>query len=146
MIIDLKKIRISGKQESGFYFEYDLSESLSDIPSSEILNPIKISGTTYLTGMHSAYIEGEIAFTLKGECTRCLTEVENLFVVDFNEQVEENNPDGYSVVCDKVDLKKIVEDRIVLSLPMNFLCKDDCRGICVGCGVNLNQEECKCKK
>lgn len=146
MIIDLKKLRISGKQESNFFFEYELTENLSDIPNTEIVNPIKISGTVFLTGQHSAYLEGEIEYLLKGSCTRCLEDVEHKFVIDFNEEVEQNNPDGYSVVCDKIDLTKIVCDRIILSLPINFLCKDDCRGICVGCGANLNQEECKCKK
>lgn len=146
MIIDLKKLRTSGKTESGFYFEYTPETELSDIPDTEIASPVKVTGIVTLTGTHGAYIDGEIAYTLKGLCTRCLNETEREYVAEFAEQVEENNADGYSVVNDKVDLAKIVDDRIILGLPINFLCKDDCKGICVGCGVNLNQEECKCKK
>lgn len=146
MIIDLKKLRTSGKQESGFYFEYTPETNLSDIPETEIVAPVKVMGTVTLTSDHSAYLDGEIVYTLKGECTRCLSDAEKEYVVAFDEQVEQNNPDGYSVVNDKVDLVKIVDDRIILSLPINFLCKDDCKGICPSCGANLNQEECKCKK
>ena len=144
MIIDLKKLRTSGKTESSFYFEYAPETQLSDIPQTEILSPVKVNGTVTLTDMHSAYIDGEISFTLKGECTRCLGDAEREYIAEFAEQVEENNDDGYSVINDKVDLTKIVDDRIILNLPINFLCKDDCKGICPKCGANLNQEECKC--
>ncbi len=144
MIIDLKKLRTSGKTESGFFFEYTPSESLCDIPEVDLLAPVKITGTVTLTDAHSAYIEGEIAFILKGQCTRCLSLTEKDFVVEFGEAV--GVEDGYPVVNDKVDLSKIVDDSIMMDLPTNFLCKDDCKGICANCGVNLNQEECKCKK
>ncbi len=144
MIIDLKKLRTSGKQESDFYFEYSPEENLSEIPETKIVAPIKITGTVTLTDVHSAYIEGEIVYTLKGECTRCLSVTEREYLVEFGEQVGDG--EDYPVVNDKVDLAKIVFDRVITSLPMNFLCKDDCKGICPKCGVNLNQEECKCKK
>ena len=66
--------------------------------------------------------------------------------MEFNEAVEENNPDGYSLTNDTVDLTKIVDDAIAINAPVNFLCDEDCKGICVGCGVNLNDGDCKCKK
>jgi len=31
-----------------------------------------------------------------------------------------------------------------LSIPMKLLCREDCQGICPGCGANLNQEACRC--
>ncbi len=146
MIIDLKKLERSGKETSAFYFEYTPEENLSGIPDTEIAPPIKVTGEVTLTDTHSAYIEGEVVYTLTGACTRCLSQTEKEYSVDFGEQVVVDNPDGYSVVNDKVDLTKIVDDLVIMSLPTNFLCKDDCKGICLGCGANLNQEECKCKK
>ncbi len=145
MIIDLKKLRTSGKQESSFFFEYAPNENLSGIPNTQVVSPVKIAGSVTLTDTHSAYIEGEITYTLKGACTRCLTETEKTYSVEFDEQVDQDN-DSYPVINDKVDLTKIVDDRVLMSLPINFLCKDDCKGICFNCGVNLNQAECKCKK
>ena len=145
MFLDLKSLRRSGKDTQSFFYEYSPEKDLIDIPNTKLDLPVKISGEVTLTGMHSAFISGEIAFTLTGECTRCLSSVTREYVAEFDEQVEENNPDGYSVVNDTVDLGKIVEDAILINLPVSFLCKEDCKGICLNCGVNLNEDSCKCK-
>ena len=145
MFLDLKSLRRSGKDSQSFFYEYSPEKDLIDIPNTKLDLPVKISGEVTLTGMQSAFISGEIAFTLTGECTRCLSSVTREYVAEFDEQVEENNPDGYSVVNDTVDLGKIVEDAILINLPVSFLCKEDCKGICLNCGVNLNEDSCKCK-
>ena len=145
MFIDLKGIRRSGKDQQSFFYEYSPEKQLIDIPNATLVLPVKVSGETTLTGNHSAYISGEIVFTVTGECTRCLDNAVREFVVEFDEQVEVNNPDGYSVVNDTVDLGKIVEDAILINQPINFLCREDCLGLCPKCGVNLNTDSCKCK-
>ncbi len=145
MIIDLKKLRQSGKEQSGFHFEYTPERNLVDIPQAELKLPITVTGTVTLTDTHSAYIEGELTFSLLGECTRCLSRTEQLFVEEFSEHVASNDDESYPVVNDKVDLTLIVDDIILMNQPISFLCKEDCKGICAGCGVNLNNEECKCK-
>ncbi len=146
MILDLKKLKRSGKDQSDFFFEYTPQTELVDIPSAELITPVKVQGSLSLTGEHSAYVEGEIVFGIKGECTRCLKETEQYYSAEFAEAVEVDNPDGYSVVNDNVNLAEIVDDAIILNQPISFLCKEDCKGICVDCGVNLNDGECKCKK
>ncbi|MBO5066770.1 MAG: DUF177 domain-containing protein [Clostridia bacterium] len=144
MILDLKKLKRSGKDSSGFFFEYSPQTELLDLPQAKIVLPIKINGTVTLTGEHSAYIEAEVAFAVAGECTRCLKDTTKEFTLDFSEAVEENNVDGYSVKNDTVDLTKMVDDIITINSPTNFLCDENCKGICLGCGVNLNDGECKC--
>lgn len=145
MILDLRKLKRSGKDKSDFFFEYSPEKDLIDIPSAEIKGAVKVSGSVQITGDHSCYIEGEVVFTVKGECTRCLNDAENVYVAEFKEAVEENNPDGYSVKNDTVDLSIIVDDVIAMNVPVSFLCDENCKGICVGCGTNLNNGECKCK-
>ena len=145
MKIDLKKLRNSGKTESSFCFEYSPEADLIDIPSACLNLPVTVTGKVTLTDKHSALIEGEVCFTINGVCTRCVEETAKTFVASFSQYVEENNSDGYSVVNDNVDLAKIVEDEIILNVPTTFLCSDDCKGICQGCGVNLNKDSCKCK-
>ena len=146
MILDLKKLKLSGKESENFFFEYQPERQFDDIPSVALVPPVKITGSVTLTGKHSAYLEGEAEFTLSGSCTRCLAETTESFVAKFSEEVSEDNPEGYSVVNDKIDLKNIVDDAILVNFPINFLCKEDCKGICAGCGANLNSEECKCEK
>ena len=145
MILDLKKLKRSGKDQSDFFFEYAPTADLVDIPSADIKGEVKVSGTLTLTGEHSCYVSGEVVFTIAGECTRCLKDTENTYATEFGESLEENNPDGYSLKNDTIDLSVIVDDIIAMNVPVSFLCSEDCRGLCAGCGTNLNDGECKCK-
>lgn len=43
-----------------------------------------------------------------------------------------------------LSLRSLVAEELVLLLPMVPLCKEGCRGLCPGCGVDLNQEPCHC--
>ncbi len=46
---------------------------------------------------------------------------------------------------DEIDLAPLVREQLLLALPTRPLCKDDCRGLCPHCGINLNRGECKCE-
>ena len=50
MIIDLRKISLSGKDEASFCFEYALEKELLDLPNASIKSPVKVLGTVSLTG------------------------------------------------------------------------------------------------
>ncbi|MDD5195443.1 MAG: DUF177 domain-containing protein, partial [Candidatus Omnitrophica bacterium] len=39
-----------------------------------------------------------------------------------------------------------IREEVLLNFPMKVLCKPDCKGLCPGCGANLNNEVCKCKQ
>jgi len=41
-------------------------------------------------------------------------------------------------------LEEILREFIVLSLPMQKVCREDCRGICPACGQNRNAALCAC--
>ncbi len=144
MFLDLKELKRKGVSSQDFFFEYTPTEELVNIPETVIVSPVKISGTVTLTDEHSAFVDGEVNFVLSGECTRCLTKTERAYLFGFEENcgIEDY---GYPVVNDKIDLEKIVNDTIIMNIPITFLCKEDCKGICSECGVNLNNEQCKCK-
>lgn len=144
MIIDLRELKRSGKTEEKFFFEYYPKTALSDIPETKVDEPVTIQGEIFLIGDHSAQITGEISFSLSGQCTRCLKSAKRSYLVGFDEVAGEE--DGYPVVNDKVDLAKIADDAVIMNMPVKFLCKDDCKGICPDCGADLNDERCKCEK
>lgn len=145
MVIDLKKIKRSGKESQDFFFLYAPKTETLDIPGAEFKEEVKVNGTVTLTGEHSAFIEGEVVFTIVADCTRCLTRTEQDYLVEFSESVDQDDEEGYPVKNDTVDLTRIVDDLILMNNPISFLCKEDCLGICPDCGVNLNQDQCKCK-
>ncbi len=43
-----------------------------------------------------------------------------------------------------IDLEPIVREQVLLALPMNALCREDCGGLCMKCGQNLNEKQCGC--
>ena len=146
MILDIRKLKRSGKDQTDFFFRYAPLGELVDIPNANLSGEVEIRGSITLTGEHSCFVEGEVEFSIKGECTRCLKDTENKYFADFAEALEENNEDGYSIKNDTVDLTEIVEDLIMMNIPVSFLCDENCKGLCIGCGTNLNDGECKCKK
>ncbi len=46
----------------------------------------------------------------------------------------------------QLDTRPILIEQIQLGVPMKPLCKDDCAGLCVSCGADLNQGLCACGK
>ena len=46
---------------------------------------------------------------------------------------------------DHIDLGAAISEQVRLNLPLQPLCSKDCRGLCSGCGVDLNQESCHCE-
>lgn len=73
------------------------------------------------------------------ECGRCLEKVKKPVNVNveliFDSQTSET-----------VDVIEVVREEIIIEYPMSFLCKNDCQGLCAVCGMNLNENKCKCIK
>lgn len=130
MIIDLKEIRKKGKDEEDFFFEYFPETKVVSIPNVELELPVKILGKIRLYGKDEAYAEGEITFTLKGECTRCLRPVSKSYTVPFQEDFSSSGAeDAYPYRSDRIDLTKAVDDKLILEMPLAFVCGEDCKGI-----------------
>jgi len=84
-------------------------------------------------------VRGRISCTVKGECGRCLCPVEKTVEVADIEIFEDE------ITEDEVDVTEDVRTEMVLTLPINLLCSEDCAGLCPVCGVNLNTAACSCR-
>ena len=81
------------------------------------------------------------AFTrIRTECSKCLKEIEIRIGSDKICIFKEKVPDEI------IDLTDDVREDILLSLPTRFKCSENCRGLCPGCGADLNTEPCRCHK
>ena len=96
--------------------------------------------------MEGVLVTGTAAAGLVGECVRCLEEIRDEIEVDFQElfvyeEKDEQNDDedaGTSrLEGDLLDLEPLLRDAVVLSLPFQPLCRDDCPGLCAECGARL---------
>jgi uncharacterized protein len=97
--------------------------------------------------MEGVLVTGTAQAELAGECARCLDPIEDdivarfqeLFVYDGSEADEED--EGVSrLEGDLVDLEPLLRDAVVLALPFQPLCMEDCPGLCVECGANLKDD------
>jgi uncharacterized protein len=92
-------------------------------------------------------VSGTVSAAVTGECARCLTPVEDTVTVPLTElfaypdSATEQTSDEDEVshlVGDMLDLEPVVRDALVLDLPLSPLCREDCRGLCAGCGERLD--------
>ena len=58
--------------------------------------------------------------------------------------MDEGNDDYIETPDFTVELDEVVITDILLNLPQKNLCKEDCKGLCPTCGVNLNTGSCAC--
>ncbi len=92
-------------------------------------------------------VSGTVTVAVTGECARCLTAVSETRTVELTElfvypdsttdQTTEDDEVSH-LVGDMLDLEPVIRDAVVLELPLSPLCREDCRGLCAGCGVALD--------
>lgn len=46
---------------------------------------------------------------------------------------------------DRLDVSRFLRENVLLSLPLQPLCRAECRGLCPHCGINLNETSCRCQ-
>ena len=90
-------------------------------------------------------VTGTATVELRGECVRCLggivaeqqIDVQELYVYPGSDATEE---EASRLEGDLLDLEPLLRDDVVLDLPFQPLCREQCLGLCVECGANLNSE------
>jgi len=94
-------------------------------------------------------VTGDVEAGATFVCARCLKEIPARVDIDLVELFYgpghgEGEDDAYRVAGTDVDLEPAVRDAVTLSLPLNPVCKEDCKGLCATCGKDLNFEGCVC--
>jgi len=131
--LEKENIRLEGTEPPEFIVLADGDPFTVASDVSYALDISKVSG--------GALVSGTAGVTIAGECGRCLAPVSREVATgDFRFFVE--TPPGMEV-C---DISDDVRTEITLALPMNLLCRDDCRGLCPECGADLNFEKCSCRR
>lgn len=152
MIVDLNSF--------GREYEIDTRLASADIdldePNARVSSDVDITGR--LTKLsHSIGLSGKLATTLEIDCDRCLepqkVPVNIDFDLEFVGSTDFARDANLEVVSDdlkidladgEIDLAEIAREQILLDLPQQFFCSDDCQGLCLKCGANLNLKDCNC--
>ena len=84
-------------------------------------------------------VSADIDGTAAGECGRCLIDIEQAIQVEIQELFAYSSDEAfeYEVHEDTIDLEPVIRDAVVLSLPFQPVCQEDCLGLCPQCGVRL---------
>ncbi|CAN5500075.1 DUF177 domain-containing protein [soil metagenome] len=103
--------------------------------------------------MEGVLVTGTATADLAGECVRCLDPIvdeldvrfQELYVYDDSrdtrDQPSEEEDDGVSMLEDDLlDLEPLLRDAVVLALPFQPLCEEDCPGLCTECGAQLRED------
>jgi uncharacterized protein len=134
--IAVKDIPSAGIEIKGVVGEGDFDIRPEEIKS---LIPLVISGKI-------ERIDNIIYATVKAKgrfqyiCGRCLEVYEKDFEQDFDFHYPVDPQVSY------IDVGEDVREDIILGFSDKVLCEEECKGLCVHCGANLNNEKCGCKK
>lgn len=144
-------------EESGSAAEMDIQSDDFSLEDS-----VHVSGTLFRNG-DLTRVEGTASAGLTVQCARCLEpfhlDVSGPFsfvvkrlplgmTVPGSEEESGKDEEEFIFVEQTVttlDITGFVRDAIILALPIRVLCREDCRGLCVRCGHNRNEGECRCE-
>ena len=90
----------------------------------------------------SILVTGKVRGSVSAVCGRCLEEVE--FEI-CSEDIELYYAKS-DITDEELDITADIRDELLIELPMNPLCSDDCQGLCPVCGTNRNRKSCQCTR
>ena len=129
MVIDVRKLKYSGKDEQSFDFDYQADSSAITLPDAEYSSPVKVKGTLYLSGK-SVFVEGTLEYFISTNCSRCLTGVIFHNVVEFDEEYSETEDleEGYRFKKGLVDLTEMVKKNYFYPFRIQYIAKKTVKG------------------
>ena len=145
MIINLKQLfSITGESKD---FDYEIgSDELSGIKGCNFSSPISVKGRIY-NKAGVVYLKYNLSFSMNSQCDRCLKEMDISYSFDCDHIVVPSVSGDYDeyIVADgeNLELNEIAVTDMLLQIPTKTLCSEDCKGLCMVCGADLNEGDCE---
>lgn len=157
MRINIHEIEESPKERLWTRPADDLNRIFEPLPVHDYTfrSPTDVAVRYYRAGQE-LFFAGQADCRVMGECARCLEAYDFDIAVPFSLVMvpHRHRPDDDEIEVEDVhlsyyrgadvDLWPLVREHIILALPTQPLCRDDCRGLCARCGANLNTTTCAC--
>ncbi len=103
-------------------------------------------------------IQGNLDVTVSSPCDRCVESTETRIEKDFDlvympcsepvggeDEVDEAGIEVGYYEGPGLTLNEVLREVVLLALPMQVVCKQECKGICPVCGQNRNAQDCECQ-
>lgn len=153
MIIDLASL---GKSPKGIEVSFGADEIDLD-EEAALQGAVLLTADITREGTRTD-VRGTIKADATLACTRCLEPIDQTFDLEFDDifvdaseastQVETEVAVEYLdeelLTGGEIDLRNVVREQLLLALPEQIFCSDDCKGLCPQCGGNRNLIDCRC--
>lgn len=116
--------------------------------------PVRMEGSLFRNG-EQLVVRAALYYELVAECNRCLEPVGQAMQIPLEVYYEistsaatEPRDEEVTVISNNtqfIDLTEPAREAMLLAVPLKSLCRQDCRGLCPICGMNLNTGTCACK-
>jgi uncharacterized protein len=158
MKLDLSEIA----RTLGDRYHYEIKEP--PIVDDTVVCTQPIGGKIDFTNTGSLIIaKGDFATAVQLQCSRCLADFsipvsspldEQFEIADEEAPVDEEDSPEFESDNDlqslftnyMLDITELIRQALILALPLRPLCREECSGLCLTCGQNLNEARCDCDK
>ena len=151
----LQALRINAREllrEPGLQKSVDLSLPAAElgVDDARITDDITID-LTVTSGVDSIVVHGTVRMPWRAQCRRCLRDLQGTADIAVDEVYQDpddemvvDDEQAFPIEGDQIDLVPAVREHLLLELPDDVLCRDECAGICPVCGTDLNDATCDC--
>jgi len=152
--LELRKIRFDEVIEAG---RIDFSGA-----ELEQAGPLAVKGVAEVIPWSNGEIriQGRYTVEMTAQCDRCLGRARfsldegldlfyrpmSMIARDEEVEIDEGETEIGFYEKDGIELDDILREQVMLALPMQRVCREECQGICPVCGKNRNEGDCGCKK
>jgi uncharacterized protein len=154
MIVELSSIGNAPKRIDLTFSTYEIDLDGDDL---RLANNARLRGEMQRVE-GKAHIRGMITADIEASCSRCLEPAARHLEIAFDDvfvdaseetsaaesEVIESELDEALVIGGRVDLADVVREQLLLALPEQLYCREDCLGLCPKCGGNRNLIDCNC--
>lgn len=117
----------------------------------KMIKPVSVMGSLYNVGTKT-FLTCQLETELEVHCSRCLKPFVyqlrsniNVELIEEDEIINEDDIDDIISYNDNIiDFNEIIREQIIMNLPMKMICSEGCKGLCKNCGMDLNNEVCRC--
>lgn len=154
MLIDISEIVSCENKEITKEVSVELNSFISKLGEFPITKKAPIDIRIANRENKRLLIQGEVDLTVSIPCSRCLEDVptdihlsiDKELTLNGSEVNDEEMEDTDYLIGLNLDIDKLIYGEILVNWPMKVLCREDCKGICKVCGMNLNKGNCDCQR
>ncbi|MFH0754294.1 MAG: DUF177 domain-containing protein [Candidatus Omnitrophota bacterium] len=136
------KIRIRDVVSGGIQLNYVLKPSDIGLEGEDFIDPEDELKVVADLKRVNDFVLAKIAvtFMMQDFCARCLEHLSREVITRYEIEFEFKLGDEW------LDIGERIREEMIIGYLPRALCREDCKGICPGCGADLNTEQCECQK